>query len=161
DLKVNDRMLRGILISAARSFLFNLVVGRRVELGNWDTPLEGEVFGFAANRSLVLPTNLRGDENARVQAGELELTAPLWGAGELLSVGQVRALEQEIVVTESELASGLEKLGLRQERRVMRLFPQNPTIHWEDDGRELVLIFDLPKGTYATTVLRELLDVDE
>ncbi len=161
DLKVNDRMLRGILISAARSFLFNLVVGCRVELGNWDKPLEGEVFGFAANRSLVLPTNLRGDENERVEACELELTAPLWGAGELLSGGQVQALEQEIVAQERALAIGLEELGLRQERRVMRLLPKESRFGWENGGRELVLTFDLPKGTYATTVLRELLDVVE
>jgi tRNA pseudouridine13 synthase len=175
NLTVNDRMLRGLLISAARSYLFNLVVGQRIGQGNWDTPLTGEVFGFAANRSLVLPTNLRGDEAARVQAGELELTAPLWGTGELLSVGQVRAMEQEMVAPENELANGLEKLGLRQERRVMRLFPQNPEFQWADctllsprlypvqssESRDLILKFALPRGTYATTVLRELFDFVE
>ncbi len=68
DLAVRDRALRGILISAARSFLFNAVLGERLERGSWDRVLEGEVFGFADNRSLVLPERCRGDE-ARAGCG--------------------------------------------------------------------------------------------
>lgn len=157
--EVRDRLVRGILISAARSYLFNLVVATRVQEGTLATPLDGEVFGFATNRSLVLPDNLHGDEVDRVASGALELTAPLWGEGEIMSVNEVRRFEQEIISQESELASDLEKLGLRQERRVIRLTPQEATLAWENET-ELVLNFDLPKGTYATTVLRELIDIE-
>lgn len=59
--------------------------------------MDGEVFGFSNNRSLVLPEKVRGDEKERFAVGELELTAPLWGEGELLSVGEVRALEERAV----------------------------------------------------------------
>lgn len=159
QIEVRDRLVRGLLISAARSYLFNLVVATRVEQGTLSTPLDGEVFGFPDNRSLVLPHNLHGDEIARVASGALELTAPLWGEGEMLSVNEVRRLELEIVSQESDLASDLEKLNLRQERRVIRLTPQMATLAWENET-ELVLHFDLPKGTYATTVLRELLDFE-
>lgn len=160
QIEVRDRLIRGLLISAARSYLFNLVVATRVQEGTLTTPLDGEVFGFPNNRSLVLPHNLHGDEVARVAAGTLELTAPLWGEGELQSVGEVKRLEQEIISQESELATDLEKLNLRQERRVIRLTPENATLTWENET-ELRLNFDLPKGTYATTVLRELLDTGE
>ncbi|MDF1824833.1 MAG: tRNA pseudouridine(13) synthase TruD [Verrucomicrobiales bacterium] len=157
QIEVRDRLIRGLLLSAVRSFLFNLVVGTRVQGGTFATPLEGEVFGFPGNRSLVLPHNLHGNEVARVASGALELTAPLWGEGELQSVSEVRQLEQEIVAQEADLALGLERLGLRQERRVIRLTPQEATLTWENEA-ELCLRFDLPKGTYATTVLRELID---
>jgi tRNA pseudouridine13 synthase len=55
-----------------------------------------------------------------------------------------------------DITAGLIRFGLRQERRVMRLKPQASQIEWTDD-QTLVLQFELPKGTYATTVLRELI----
>ncbi|WP_231612610.1 tRNA pseudouridine(13) synthase TruD [Novipirellula galeiformis] len=158
ELDVRDRTLRGILISAARSFLFNACVAQRVQLGNWETPLDGEVFGFAYNKSLVLPNNLHGDESDRVKNGTLELTAPLWGEGDLLSQREVQTLEQDVVQRFPEMLAGLAQFNLRQERRVIRLKPQSATFDWETDST-LVLSFDLPKGTYATTLLRELADL--
>ncbi len=157
DFVVRDRLLRGILISAARSYLFNSVVAGRVEAGNWDSVLEGEVFGFARNRSLVLPDNLRGDEAARFDAGELELTAPLWGDGELQSVAAVRELEAKLLGTNEDITRGLVEYNLRQERRVMRVRPGEATFEKEDT--DLVISFSLPKGTYATSVLREFAEL--
>ncbi len=149
-----DRLLRGLLLSAARSCLFNAVVVERMARGDWDAPLEGEVFGFAGNRSLILPEKRRGDEEGRLGRGEVEITAPLWGAGELLSVGAVAALEREVAGRFAELAKGLEEAGLKQERRVMRMRPMKGTMTAEDG--DLVLEFELPKGAYATGVVREL-----
>lgn len=155
DLKLKDRQLRGILISAARSLVFNACVSARVQADNWDVTLDGEVFGFPDNRSVVLPGSLRGDEAARVARGELELTAPLWGNGELQSENAVRTLEQSVADQFLEVTHGLAQFNLKQERRVMRLKPSNSNLVWEEDG-SLVLKFDLPKGTYATTLIREL-----
>ena len=154
-----DRALRGILISAARSLLFNACVAQRVEAGIWDEPIEGEVFGFSHQRSLVIPSNRRGDEIERFRQGMLELTAPLWGEGELLSFGTLR--DQEIAVAGSypEIIAGLSRFNLRQERRVIRLRPLNSSLDWEGP-RTLVLRFELPKGAYATTLLREFVRLE-
>lgn len=154
-----DRLLRGILISAARSLLFNACVAQRVEAGIWDEPIEGEVFGFSHQRSLVIPSNRRGDEIERFRQGMLELTAPLWGEGELLSFGTLR--DQEIAVAGSypEIIAGLSRFNLRQERRVIRLRPLNSSLDWEGP-RTLVLRFELPKGAYATTLLREFVRLE-
>ena len=157
EFVVRDRLLRGILISAARSYLFNSVVAGRVETGNWDTVLEGEVFGIAENRSLILPDNLRGDERTRFEAGEIELTAPLWGDGELQSIATVRELETKLLAVNADITSGLAQFNLRQERRVMRVRPENSTFD-EQDG-DFVISFTLPKGTYATSVLREFAEL--
>ena len=155
-----DRLLRGLLLSAARSHLFNAVVAGRMAQGNWDRPLAGEVFGFADNGTILLPENQRGDEVSRFEQGIVELTAPLWGVGELQSVNDVRALEHELLAALPQLTAGLEACGLRQERRVMRLRPLNPVLEVLENG-DLQFQFDLPKGTYATTLLRELAVLDE
>ncbi len=159
ELEVRDRSLRGILISAVRSFVFNACIAERVVQGSWDTPLEGEVYGFPNNRSQILPNNLHGDESDRVRRGDLELTAPLWGQGELRSQGRVRLLEESVAQRYPEIINGLAELGLRQERRVMRLRPKSAQLRWESDST-LMLRFDLPKGTYATSVLRELAEFE-
>jgi tRNA pseudouridine13 synthase len=155
---IRDRLLRGILISAARSCIFNACVAQRVADGTWDSPLDGDVFGFADNHSLVLPGNVRGDESLRVAAGSLEITAPLWGNGELHSLSMVRNMEQRIANHYHEITSGLEKLNLQQERRVIRLRPSRSEWQWQSE-RDLVLRFELPTGTYATTLLREMVDL--
>ncbi len=160
QLEVRDRLVRGILISAARSFLFNAIVADRVIMGVWDKVLPGEVFGFAANRSLVLPDNLHGDEAERVELGTLELTASLWGDGELASRDEVLEIEERVSRQYPEFVRGLVRMGVRQERRVIRLTPRAMSWEWECDS-VLVVRFELPKGTYATTVLRELVDFIE
>jgi tRNA pseudouridine13 synthase len=140
--------------------LFNAVVAARMTRGNWDKPMQGEVFGFADNGTILLPENQRGDEVARFEKGIVELTAPLWGSGELQSVGEVRRLEQEVLAGFFDITAGLEAFGLRQERRVMRLRPLDSTFEVMDSG-DLKICFDLPKGTYATTLLSELADLDD
>lgn len=156
NVAVKDRALRGILISAARSQIFNDCVAQRIENDTWNNPMEGEVFGFSDNRSLVLPDNLRGDEVERVHAGKLELTAPLWGDGMLQSQGQVRAFEESVAARSPAIISGLAQFNLRQERRVIRVKPLASELTWETNNT-LVLQFDLPSGMYATTLLREFI----
>lgn len=164
EFAVRDRFLRGILLSAARSHLFNSVVAERIKRSNWDTPIDGEVYGFADNRSLILPERQRGDEAERLAQGTIEMTAPLWGAGELQSTGDLRTLEQSCIEPFGELTRGLEDTGLRQERRVMRIRPADPRMELvknDDRSHDILLSFDLPKGTYATTVLHELVELIE
>lgn len=155
-----DRLLRGLLLSAVRSHLFNTVVAERMGRGIWDKALPGEVYGFPDNGTLLLIENQRGDEMQRFTDGKVEITAPLWGSGELHSAGEVRELELEIAARFPELTAGLEAAGLRQERRVMRLRPTNPEFMILEGG-DLQLSFDLPRGTYATSVLRELAGLEE
>jgi tRNA pseudouridine13 synthase len=80
--------------------------------------------------------------------------------GELQSIGEVRELEATIAADYPALTAGLEAAGLRQERRVMRLRPEQPSFTALENG-DLELSFALPKGTYATTLLSELAYLDE
>jgi tRNA pseudouridine13 synthase len=160
EFQTRDRLLRGLLLSAARSEVFNAVVAERMARGVWDDPLPGEIYGFPDNGTILLLSNQRGDEMERFRKGMVELTAPLWGRGELASGERVRELEEEVAGRFRDICAGLEAAGLRQERRVIRLRPVDPGVPVLKEG-DLEFRFALPRGTYATTLMRELADLVE
>ncbi|MEM7386038.1 MAG: tRNA pseudouridine(13) synthase TruD [Verrucomicrobiota bacterium] len=160
EIETRDRLFRGLLLSAARSALFNACVSERLDRGQWDVPLVGEVYGFPDNRTILLPDRQRGDEVERFDKGQVELTAPLWGLGDLQTVGKVKELETEVAARYPEITGGLEACGLRQERRVLRLRPLHSKLEILANG-DLQLGFDLPRGAYATVLLRELVRWEE
>jgi tRNA pseudouridine13 synthase len=149
---------RGHLLSAARSQLFNRVLGARVEAGNWDLALDGEVWMLDGSRSVFGPEPFDEALAARLAAFDIHPTAPLWGRGALRSTGAAAALETAALAdAESQaLRAGLEIAGLKQERRATRLRPQDLAWEWPEAGT-LQLRFGLPPGAYATTVLAELM----
>lgn len=79
---------------------------------------------------------------------------PLWGRGRPLVNGPQAALEAAILAPWQHWCHGLEHSGLKQERRALVLVPGN--LQWRREGSDLVLLFSLPPGCYATAVLREL-----
>lgn len=153
---------RSILLSAARSELFNRVLAARVEAGSWNAALEGEVWMLDGSRSVFGPEALTDALIARLAAFDIHPSGPLWGDGELRSAGAAREVELAAMAgdTAGRLRSGLERADLKQERRALRLRPQDMAWCWRDDGA-LELRFGLPSGCYATTVLRELGEVTD
>ena len=92
---------------------------------------------------------------------DIDITAPMWGAGELMTQGQTLHFEQQIAANYSEISSGLPKFGLKQERRRIRLNLSTPSLIINETGdnkNTVTLKFFLPAGCYATTILRELID---
>ena len=112
------------------------------------------------SRSVFGPEPPSAELQGRVDAFDIHPTGPLWGEGELRSTGQARAMELGALQGDSaeRLRSGLERAGLKQERRALRLRPQALEVTWRDSAT-LEVAFALPPGCYATTVLRELGEV--
>ncbi len=148
---------RSMLLSAARSALFNRVLAARVEQGNWDTGLEGEVWMLDGSRSVFGPEPMSEVLAERLARFDIHPSAPLWGIGELRSTEVARALEEQALSDEQALAlrAGLEEAGLKQERRALRLRPALMQHQWLA-ADVLELSFALPPGCYATAVLHEL-----
>ena len=153
---------RSMLLSAARSELFNRVLSARVQAGNWDRALEGEVWMLEGSRSVFGPESLTDELQARLEAFDIHPSGPLWGDGELRSADAAQAVELAALEGDSasRLRAGLERAGLKQERRSLRLRPDGLAWQWMDDSA-LELRFALPPGCYATTVLRELGDISD
>ncbi|WP_422133645.1 tRNA pseudouridine(13) synthase TruD [Endozoicomonas sp. ALD040] len=153
------RNKRAMYLSAARSWIFNQVVSERVSQHNWTRYLEGDVPGFQDSGSLILRDHDQ-DLMTRIESGEVSLTAPLWGRGELLSGSDCRKMEEEISARNLLLCEGLEQAGIKQERRAIRLIPAAMSWKWLSDDC-VQLQFSLPKGCFATAVLREALECIE
>ncbi|MDY6955923.1 MAG: tRNA pseudouridine(13) synthase TruD [Pseudomonadota bacterium] len=154
------RSQRDLLLSAARSALFNQLLAHRVKDQSWDVARIGDVLQLAGRGSWFVygPDESADEIAARIRDGELHPTGPLCGAGESAADGAVRALENGLVATYPELAAGLARVGLRHDRRALRVFPREDRFCWQDSG--LMLSFTLPPGAFATTVVKELLHPD-
>ena len=151
------REQRTLLLSAARSELFNRVLDARVRAQCWDAPLDGEVWMLDGSRSVFGPEPFNDALAQRLAAFDIHPTGPLWGRGELRSTSACADLEQAALADEDALAlrAGLEAEGLKQERRALRLKPASLEWDWPADD-VLRLRFALPPGAYATVVLGEL-----
>lgn len=156
------REQRSLLLSAARSALFNRVLSARVAAGHWNVGLDGEVWMLAGSRSVFGPEAPSAVLAQRLADQDIHPTAPLWGRGPLRSTADALALESAALDDASCMAlrAGLEAAGLRQERRATRLCPQHLAWDWLADD-VLQVRFALPPGTYATAVLAELGEVHD
>lgn len=152
-----QRHERSMLLSAARSQMFNAVLAARVERGDWNRPLEGDVFMLAGTHSVFGPEPLTPNLLERHAQGDIAPTGPLWGAGALRSAGEVAERENAVAAQFPELAAGLAANGLRQERRRLVLHPHELTMRWLPDACA-ELSFYLNSGAYATILLREIFD---
>ncbi|MDE2155415.1 MAG: tRNA pseudouridine(13) synthase TruD [Xanthomonadaceae bacterium] len=150
-----ERDKRSFLLSAARSQIFNDVLAARVERGAWDTPLDGEIWSLAGSRSWFGPEPFTEVLAGRLARADIHPSGPLWGQGEPPSQAQAGALERAAAAACQDLVDGLVAARMDQERRPLRLIPQDLTWRWLDDDA-LELVFELPAGAYATVVVREL-----
>jgi len=154
-----DRSTRSMLLSAARSQMFNAVLAERVAMQCWDAPMDGEVWCLSGSRSWFGPEPLTDELLRRLHEGDIHPSGMLWGRGPLRSGGAVAVLEQSVANAHTTLTRGLESAGLDQDRRALRLMPQALRWQWPD-ATSLELCFELPPGAYATVVVRELAQTD-
>ena len=143
------------VLSAARSLIFNAVLGERVRAGSWGTFAAGDVANLDGRGSVFVVPEVTADLAARQASLDVHPTGPMWGAGELMSGAQVLQLEQRVALELPEACCFVVDAGVRQERRSLRLKVRD--FSWAQEGHEVVLRFWLRSGSFATAVLRELL----
>ncbi|NNG13625.1 MAG: tRNA pseudouridine(13) synthase TruD, partial [Gammaproteobacteria bacterium] len=150
------REQRSHYLSAVRSMLFNTVLSQRVSEGSWNQLLDGEVCMLAGSRGFFATVGIDDELQKRLQARDIHPSGPLWGKGELPSKSQAYELENTVLAELSEWRDGLEKAGLKMERRSLRLIVED--LQWTYEDKTLVLNFSLPAGCFATAVLREIVE---
>lgn len=97
------------------------------------------------------------DLQARVDNKTLLITAALPGSGEWGTQGDALVAEQAAVAEATELQSLLVREKVEAARRAMLLYPQQLSWNWWDDVT-VELRFWLPAGSFATSVVRELIN---
>ncbi len=152
---VRGRAMRGLLLSAARSALFNLVAAHRVADTTWDRLLAGDRAALDGRKSHFPVEEVDPELARRTASGELHPTGPLPGSAGDGPAGEVARMEERLLAAEQPLVEALRAHGLRADRRALRLIPRDLAWWWPEPG-VLALSFALPAGGYATSVVREV-----
>ncbi|HDZ48579.1 hypothetical protein LCGC14_0037280 [marine sediment metagenome] len=153
--KRDDR--QGMMLSTARSFLFNELLSARLADGTWCQPLPGDTLMLDGTQSVFNVDATDATLVARAAVLDVHPTGVLWGVGES-SQGDAAAYEAQLLKQHPVLCGGLERSGVKQSRRALRMRLLEPQLAWESDTVQLS--FALPRGSFATAVLGELMLVN-
>ena len=151
-----DKFQRKLYLSAFQSRLFNRGLVERLRAGTFDTALAGDVLRREDSGGLFVCEAPEVD-GPRVASFEVSPAGPLFGpkmtpAAQAVAEAEARWLADEGVSLEDFRRGGDETQGGRRPYRV-RL----GGVSLEAEGTDLRLAFELPRGSYATEVLHELL----
>ncbi|MBH1930121.1 tRNA pseudouridine(13) synthase TruD [Serratia rubidaea] len=160
EIRVKERNKRSFYLSASRSALFNLVTSARLANQQQRSVLEGDALQLSGRGSwFVAKADELESVQQRVNDGELLITAPLPGDGEPGTAGAALDFEQQCLAQQPELLSLLKRERVDPARRALLLQPQNMQWNWWDDVT-VELRFWLPAGSFATSVVREIMQQD-
>jgi tRNA pseudouridine13 synthase len=151
-----ERTARGFLLSAARSLAFNAVLGRRVADGSWNRLLPGEIASLAGSSSVFRIAALDEELVRRCHEGDIHPSGPMCGAGNMQPADDCASVELQVLETLAPLPERLAGV-VAGERRALVLRPA--ALAWSAGGEELEISFELRRGAFATSLLREAVAV--
>ena len=156
EIKVKDRNKRSFYLSAARSEMFNLIVSKRMELDLAQQILVGDVLQLNGSHSwfVVDESEDLAQLQQRLAQQDVLLTAPLIGEEEKSAVD----FENEIFAQHQALFALMRQERMKAARRPILMQPQN--FQWQFEPNGLRLQFALPAGSYATALIRELVNIE-
>ena len=161
-----DAQQRNLLVSATQSAVFNAVVDARVRAGTLSQLVTGDLAWKHDNRSVfAVDDAVAAEENApdgRAAANAVSPSGPQWGLGMTEPTGDVLAAEQA-ALNKFALApadfEGHRDLDTDGRRRPLREHLEHPELSGgvDDRGAYLKVAFTLPRGSFATMVMREVM----
>lgn len=155
-------------ITAFQSALFNRVLDERIAAGSWDRLIPGDLAFKHDNGAVFAVDEDTAAEQETVQrAARLEISpsGPMWGSGMTAAAGEPGAMEARLLaksdVTEADFARWKKHTGrsVPAERRPLRIPLTDPEVEGgvDEHGPYVRCAFELPRGAFATTVLREII----
>jgi tRNA pseudouridine13 synthase len=150
-----DRKLARLLVSALQSELFNAWLTARMTDGLYTRVLAGDVL-HKLGGGMFTCDDAATDE-ARLAAGELVVTGPMFGDTMRAAAGDAAAREDAILA-----AAGLTRDSFASVRAIAEGTRRDASIQVGEpsvtaEGETLEVAFTLPGGAYATTVMREVM----
>lgn len=161
---------RDFLISAVQSAMFNDVLDQRVEAGLLSRLVEGDLASLHANRAVfaVDADQARADNapGGRVDRMEVSPSGPMWGPQMIMPAAAPLACELRVLERyglSQALLDQADHISIIGNRRPMRMTIANPDLAGgaDEHGPYVRLAFDLDKGSFATTILREIMKNDD
>jgi len=150
-----DRKLARLLVSALQSELFNAWLTARMTDGLYARVLAGDVLRKLGGGMFTCED--AATDEARLLAGELVVTGPMFGDKMRAAAGDAGAREDAILA-----AAGLARDSFASVRAIAEGTRRDASIQVGEpsvaaDGETLEVAFTLPGGAYATTVMREVM----
>ena len=149
-----QRWLRRFLLSAYQAALFNTWLAERIRRGWFDRLFVGDIAKKTDTGGLFEVTDAAA-ERPRFERGEITYTGPIYGARMRWAGGEPGALEREVLEEAGVSVEMLRRARLDGSRRPARLYIDDLRVTPHDAG--LLFTFTLPKGAYATVLLREFM----
>jgi len=156
-LKMTDRWLRRYLVNSYQSHLCNLYLALRLGRGLFDRVLVGDIARKYATRSFFEVKDAE-TEQARYVSHEISFTAPMYGCEMRMATGIPGELESRVLAKAGLTLNSFEGVKANGSRRIGRLLPQDLRVKTSPEG--LTLNFTLPRGGFATTLVREFMKTD-
>lgn len=157
EIQVKDRKKRSFYLSAARSEVFNLVVSERLKQGVANRVLPNDIVQLSGSHSWFVADEKEDLDvlQLRLEQGDLQLTAPLIGE----TAQPACSLENDIVQQHQDIVNLMKQERLKPARRPLLMKPKD--FNWQFEETGLRLKFYLPAGSYATALVRELVNIEE
>lgn len=152
--KVKGKQLKGLLYSATRSALFNQYLSARVEAGSWHKIVKGDVVCLQGSHSYFIAEDDLDDLAQRLSQKDVAPGGLLWGKLSGTKLQSCADAFSQVCSQWSDYMAALVAHNLEMAVRPLMVFPEQ--LEWQIEGNSLLLSFSLPKGSYATTLINEI-----
>lgn len=155
ESRLRDPRVRRFLTTSVQSMVFNQFLSLRLTRGVFGGLLTGDMAKKHDTGGVFLVEDAVA-ESPRAERGEVSATGTLFGKKARPLTLDAGALEQEALAA-FDLTPGV-FASRRGDRRLTRVFLEGAEVRPEKDG--YTVAFTLPRGSFATSVLRELMKTD-
>jgi len=149
--------LSRFLLSAYQSYLFNLWLAARIRAGWFGQVLPGDI-ARKEDTGGIFEVEDAPAEQLRFQSREISYTGPIYGKKLRCATGEPGQLEARILDEAGVTTEMLRRARLDGTRRLACIFLSDLCVEPQPEG--LTFSFSLPKGGYATILLREFMKAE-
>ncbi len=147
-------------VSAIRSWFFNRALSDQIDEGIWNRIFLDDRAQLQGTQSQCKVNEIDALLLKRLYQMGIHPLMPLPYTNALNDTSTTRSNSmKQSWQKQEEILARLITLGFSREERCTRLYPEN--MEWEIADSQLILQFSLPKGGFATSVLRELLNFND
>ncbi len=156
--RIKNKWVRRLLLSAYQSYLCNLYLAERLRHSLFDKIMKGDIAKKYETGGMFVVENVEREQK-RYEAKEISFTAPIYGKKMWWPKYDALKFEKEVLEKSDVTIEELEMVNASGTRRTGRIFPQGLRARFTDKG--LKLSFFLPKGSFATVLLREIMKIPD